>query len=98
MATSFREKVYELCSRIPKGKVSTYNAIAKRLKSGPRAVGNALRRNPYAPKVPCHRVIKSDGTLGGYDGIMNNKKKILMLKKEGIIINNGKVDERCIMR
>ncbi len=96
--TSFQEKVYKECSRIPKGKVSTYNAIAKRLKSSPRAVGQALKRNPYAPKVPCHRVIKSDGTLGGYDGIMNNNKKIRMLKSEGIIIKNNKVDETCMMR
>ena len=96
--TSFQEKVYAECSMIPKGKVSTYNAIAKKLKSSPRAVGQALKRNPYAPKVPCHRVIKSDGTLGGYDCKIDNKKKILMLKKEGITIKNDKVDERCIMK
>lgn len=98
MTTSFQEKVYKECSNIPKGKVSTYNAIAKRLKSSPRAVGQALRHNPYAPKVPCHRVIKNDGTLGGYDGIMNNSKKVQMLKSEGIIIKDNKVDEKCIMR
>ena len=95
--TRFRERVYRECSKIPKGKVSTYNSIAKKLKSSPRAVGQALKRNPYAPKVPCHRVIKSDSTLGGYDGIMNNKKKVKMLKSEGIIIKQNKVDEGCII-
>lgn len=98
MTTLFQEKVYTECSKIPKGKVSTYNAIAKRLKSSPRAVGQALKRNPYAPKVPCHRVIKSDRTLGGYDGIMNNKKKVQMLKSERVIIKDYRVDEKCIMR
>lgn len=95
--TSFQEKVYTLCSKIPKGKVSTYNAIAKALNTSPRAVGQALKRNPYAPKVPCHRVIKSDRTLGGFNGIMNNSKKIKMLKSEGIIISDNKVNERCII-
>lgn len=96
--TKFQERVYRECSKIPKGKVSTYNSIAKKLKSSPRAVGQALRRNPYAPKVPCHRVIKSDGTLGGYDGKINNGKKIKMLKSEGVMIKDDKVDEKCIMR
>lgn len=98
MTTPFQERVYKECSKIPKGKVSTYNAIAKKLKSSPRAVGNALRRNPYAPQVPCHRVIKSDRTLGGYDGIMNNSKKVQMLKLEGVIISNDRVDEKCMVK
>jgi methylated-DNA-[protein]-cysteine S-methyltransferase len=98
MTTTFEEKVYAECSKIPKGKVSTYNAIAKKLKSSPRAVGQALKKNPYAPKVPCHRVIKSDRTLGGYNGIMNNSKKVQMLKSEGIIIKDNKVDEKCLLK
>lgn len=96
--TKFQQKVYKECIKIPKGKVSTYNFIAKKLNSSPRAVGQALKRNPYAPKVPCHRVIKNDRTLGGYNGKINNRKKILILKKEGIVINNGRVNEKCIMR
>lgn len=96
--TKFQQKVYDECIKIPKGKVSTYNSIAKKLNSSPRAVGQALKRNPYAPKVPCHRVIKNDRTLGGYNGKINNSKKILMLKKEGVIINDGRIDEKCIMR
>lgn len=96
--TPFQERVYKECSKIPRGKVSTYKAIAKKLKSSPRAVGQALKRNPYAPKIPCHRVIKSDGTLGGYYGVINSSKKIRILKSEGIKIKNNKVDETCMMR
>ncbi|MEM4638140.1 MAG: MGMT family protein [Candidatus Woesearchaeota archaeon] len=95
--TKFQEKVYLECSKIPKGKVTTYNAIAKKLTSSPRAVGQALKHNPYAPKIPCHRVINSNRTLGGYNGKADNKKKLLMLKKEGIIIKNNKVDKKCII-
>ena len=91
MPTVFEQKVYTTISQIPKGSVITYGQLAKKLKSSPRAVGQALKRNPYAPKVPCHRVIKSDGTLGGYDGKMNSRKKINLLKKEGIIFNKRKI-------
>lgn len=55
-----------------------------------RAVGNAMNKNPYAPEVPCHRVISSDGSLGGF--ALGPKKKIAMLKKEGVEIKNGKID------
>lgn len=59
--TEFQEKVYEIVKKIPKGKITTYKAIALKLNSSPRAVGQALKRNPYAPRVPCHRVIMSNG-------------------------------------
>ena len=82
---NFNDKVYRLCKLIPKGKVSTYKEIAKALDSrGYRAVGNALNKNPYAPLVPCHRVVKSNGGVGGFAS--GTKKKIEMLKKEGIVI------------
>lgn len=84
---SFKEKVYFVTSKIPCGKVTTYKSIAKILKTSPRAVGQALKRNPNAPIVPCHRVIKSDGTLGGYNGKLNSKKKIKLLKSEGVKIS-----------
>jgi len=88
--TSFKEKVYEIVKKIPKGKVLTYKTVA-RLAGSPRAyraVGNALNKNPDLRHIPCHRVIKSDGTIGGYRrGI---KKKISLLKKEGVIIKNGR--------
>ena len=60
--------VAQVCSAIPKGKVSTYGALSQVLKSSPRAVGQALRRNPYAPQVPCHRVVASTLELGGFSG------------------------------
>ncbi|MBI2662561.1 MGMT family protein [Candidatus Woesearchaeota archaeon] len=93
---SFSEKVYELCKRVPKGKVVTYKDIALFLGiNGYRAVGQVLRCNPYAPKVPCHRVIRSDGNVGGFKGEIRGKlvqEKIKMLSKEGITIEKGKVD------
>jgi methylated-DNA-[protein]-cysteine S-methyltransferase len=90
MPTLFQEKVYAITRRIPIGQTMTYGEIAKILKSSPRAVGQALKKNPYAPIVPCHRVIKSDGTLGGFNGKMNSKKKIGLLKSEGVIFKDGK--------
>lgn len=90
--TDFQEKVYKLCSKVPKGKVTTYKEIGKKLGKGGfiyRAVGMALNKNPYAPKVPCHRVVASDGSLGGFASGLTNKKKIL--KKEGVLIKNNKI-------
>jgi len=62
--TDFQERVYTLLKQIPRGKVTTYAAISKALNSSPRAVGGALRNNPFAPEVPCHRCIASDGVRG----------------------------------
>ncbi len=88
---SFNERCYEVLKKVPKGKVTTYKEIAKRLKSkGYRAVGNAMNKNPYAPRVPCHRVVCSDGKVGGF--AHGTKKKIEMLRKEGVGIVNGKID------
>ena len=62
---TFNEKVWALTAQVPKGQVTTYGEIARRLKTkGFRAVGNALNKNPYSPTVPCHRVVGSDGALG----------------------------------
>ncbi len=86
----FSEKVYELTKQIPKGKVSTYGCIAKALNTKAfRAVGNALNKNPYAPIVPCHRVVKSSGELGGFATGIN--KKIKILESEGITIKDNKI-------
>jgi len=82
--SKFKNKVYEVVRKIPKGKVLTYKKVA-RLAGRPkawRAVGNILARNKNS-KVPCHRVIKSDGKIGGYRG--GAQKKIALLKKEGAI-------------
>lgn len=88
---SFNERCYLVLKKVPRGRVTTYREIAKALKSKAyRAVGNAMKNNPYAPGVPCHRVINSDGSIGGFAG--GTKKKIQLLKKEGIEIKKGKID------
>jgi len=94
--TNFQKRVYALTKKVPRGKVTTYSAIANKLKSSPRAVGQALRVNPFAPIVPCHRVIKSDGSIGGFSGKTTGKpiqKKIAMLRKEGVIIKDNKIEK-----
>ncbi|KAI8893774.1 6-O-methylguanine DNA methyltransferase [Globomyces pollinis-pini] len=91
MPTVFQSKVYSACSQIPEGCFSTYAEMSKALRSSPRAVGQALKRNPYAPTVPCHRVIASDFTLGGYSGKLHCQKKVDYLLKEGIHFEGGKV-------
>ncbi|MEK6948546.1 MAG: MGMT family protein [Nanoarchaeota archaeon] len=86
----FNDKVYKLCKLIPKGRVSTYKELAKALDSkGYRAVGNALNKNPYAPVVPCHRVVSSTGHLHGFFHGLEAKRKIL--ESEGLKIKNNKV-------
>ena len=88
---SFYEKVYEVARKIPKGKVSTYKEIARALNSKAyRAVGSAMNKNPYAPKVPCHRVINSDGRIGGFAS--GTSAKIKMLKAEGVEVINERID------
>jgi len=92
---NFDEKVWKLMQRIPKGRVTTYSMIAKKLNTRAyRAVGNACRKNPYAPRVPCHRVVRTDGTVGGFGGKTSGKtveKKIRLLRKENVEIKNGKI-------
>ena len=82
--TPFEERVYRVVRRIPKGQTRTYRWVAEQLGDPglARAVGNALSRNPYAPEVPCHRVIQSDGSLGGF--AWGPKKKLRMLQEEGV--------------
>ena len=86
--TKFQKKVWNYLKTIRKGTVKTYKQVAigiNRPKSA-RAVANALGKNPFAPKIPCHRVIRSDGSLGGYSGKGGVKTKKLLLKREGIIL------------
>lgn len=90
---SFTEKCYELLKKVPKGKVVTYKNIAEKLHTKAyRAVGNAMNKNSHPIIVPCHRVINSNGRPGGYSS--GAKKKIELLKKEGIDIRNNKIDLR----
>ena len=86
--TKFQLKVWKYLKTIPKGKVKTYKQVAIGIKSpkSARAVANACAKNPYAPKIPCHRVIRSDGSLGGYSGKGGVKTKKRLLKREGIIL------------
>lgn len=86
------QKVYNLLTQIPKGKVTTYKAIADKLGTkGYQAIGQIVGANPNAPQVPCHRVVKSDGELGGY--AFGVDKKIEILTKEGIKITNNKITD-----
>ncbi|MAH03649.1 cysteine methyltransferase [Candidatus Pacearchaeota archaeon] len=89
MQTKFQERVYKIIKKIPKGKVTTYSIIAKKLKTSPRAVGKALNANKNLIKIPCHRVVMSDMKLGGYK--LGVKKKIELLKKEGVQIIDNKI-------
>ena len=86
--TKFQIKVWKYLRTIRKGKVKTYKQVAlgiKRPKSV-RAVANACAKNPYPPKIPCHRVIRSDGVLGGYSGRGGIKQKLKLLKSEKVAI------------
>ena len=82
--TEFQRRVL----KVPRGQVATYSEIAKTIgkPKASRAVGQALRRNPIPIVIPCHRVIASDGTLGGYAGVMGDKRKIKLLKLEGVML------------
>ena len=86
--TKFQLKVWKYLASIPKGQIRTYSQVAKAIKEpkAVRAVANAIGKNPYAPKIPCHRVIRSDGSLGGYSGKggINTKRKLLKL--EGVLL------------
>ena len=92
---SFNEKCYSLLKKVPEGKVTTYKELALALNTKAyQAVGSAMKNNPHAPHVPCHRVVKSDGSIGGFGGQTSGKKiqeKISLLKKEGIEFNNNKI-------
>ena len=86
--TKFQIKVWKYLIKIPKGKVKTYKQVAKGINrpNSARAVANACGKNPYFPKVPCHRVIRSDGTLGGFSAPGGVKVKKKLLKKEGYLV------------
>ena len=83
--TKFQLKVWNYLKKIPKGKVRTYLQVAKAIGKPKsfRAVANAVGKNPFPPKIPCHRVIRSDGKLGGYSAKGGIKTKKKLLKNEG---------------
>lgn len=88
--SSFSSKCYALLRKVPRGKITTYKDLAKALKTKAyRAVGTAMHNNPYAPAVPCHRVVKSNGEVGQFAS--GTGKKIEMLKKEGIPMKGNRI-------
>lgn len=95
MPTEFQDKVYEILKKVPKGRVVTYKILAEALGcKAYQAVGTAMRINPYAPFVPCHRVVKSDGSIGYFKGkntyaAMNEKR--IMLENEGVKVRENKI-------
>ncbi len=94
---TFNQKVWALCARVPKGKVTTYGEIARALKcKAYRAVGNALNKNPYAPAVPCHRVVGSTGALTGFASGLAKKKALLT--REGVEIKKDRVVMREVFK
>ncbi len=86
------EKVYKKLCCVPRGRVTTYKRLAEAagLKNGQRAVGRIMRDNPYPGIVPCHRVVRSDGGIGGY--AYGEKSKARMLAKEGVSVRDGRID------
>ncbi len=85
------KKIYKKLLQVPEGKVTTYGELAKAVgfTNGQRAVGKIMNKNPYPVIIPCHRVVKADGQVGGY--AYGKKVKINMLEKEGIKIKNDKI-------
>lgn len=92
MKSAFYEKCYSLLKKVPAGKITTYKALAEALNTKAyRTVGTAMNKNPYAPEVPCHRVVKSNGEIGEFAS--GTEKKVEMLKKEGILIRDNKIQD-----
>jgi len=89
--TKFQSECYEALKKVPKGKVITYAGLARIIgrPKAHRAVGSAMNKNPFAPQVPCHRVVKSNGDLGGF--ATDIKVKIKRLQKEGVVVSNNKI-------
>ena len=89
--TSFQSQCYEALKKVPRGKVITYGGLAEMIgrPKAHRAVGSAMNKNPFAPKVPCHRVVKSNGDLGGFS--IDIKVKIKRLQEEGVMVSNNKI-------
>ena len=98
--TEFEKKVYDALHIVPRGKVTTYGHIARYLSCGsPRAIGQALRRNPFATGTPCHRVVSAYLTIGGFFGATTGSpidRKRRLLEQEGVRFGeNGAIDPAC---
>ncbi len=88
---NLEQQVYKKLTQVPQGKITTYGELSKAvgLKNGQRVIGQIMKKNPYPVIIPCHRVVKSDGTVGGY--AYGGDIKTNMLQKEGIKIHDGKI-------
>jgi len=92
MSTVFQKSVWKALEKIPRGRVTSYAEIAKYLDTkAVRAVGSAVGKNPNAPEVPCHRVVRSDGKIGQYSGGEGVATKVALLSQEGVKVKEGKV-------
>ena len=90
---NLKDKIYSKLKQVPKGKVITYKDLAKAVNSKAyRFVGSCMAKNSEPAKIPCYKVVCSDGRIGNYSAKGGIKKKIQLLKKDGIIVKNGKVD------
>jgi methylated-DNA-[protein]-cysteine S-methyltransferase len=101
--TDFQQRVYRVVRAIPRSKAATYGWVAARVGCGSaRAVGGALRANPFAPEVPCHRVVAGDGSLGGFHGRTDTSSmagKRRLLAAEGVVFDKrGRVTASCLIR
>jgi len=88
---NLEQQVYKKLTQVPQGKITTYGELSKAvgLKNGQRVIGQIMKKNPYPVIIPCHRVVKSNGTVGGY--AYGGDIKTNMLQKEGIKIHDGKI-------
>ncbi|KAF2399503.1 DNA binding methylated-DNA--cysteine S-methyltransferase [Trichodelitschia bisporula] len=94
--SAYQARVWALLLQIPAGRIASYAALSRALQSSPRAVGGACRTNPFAPGVPCHRVISSTGYIGGFQGDwqkapsgVNCAKKQQLLREEGVLFDEA---------
>ncbi len=99
--TPFRQRVFDACSRVPKGQVTTYKLLAEEIDCGSsQAIGQALKHNPFAPQVPCHRVIATNRTLHGFHGETSGPqldRKRQLLEGEGVAFDEqGRVVRDCL--
>ncbi|EFR02734.1 6-O-methylguanine DNA methyltransferase [Nannizzia gypsea CBS 118893] len=90
--TPYRRRVYRTLLSVPKGQWTTYAVLSAHLSSSARAIGNAMKTNPFAPEVPCHRVLASNRTIGGYKGSWGNGgsyavEKTKLLRGEGVVFD-----------
>ena len=96
--SEFQDRVLKLVAMVPKGKVTTYKELARAIGNPQayRAVANALARNPFPVKIPCHRVVRSNGEIGGYR--LGIRQKVKLLVQEGIKIENGKISSKFMFK